>query len=132
MFMIGSVSKMIRDMKSGVFDFTDNGKCTGCGQCCSNILPVSEKEVKRIQRYIKKHGIKEHKHYYPTPTPIPDMTCPFRNDAERKCDIYEVRPEICRDFKCDKPSKGSPISKKLTDGTRRIADMRKTFYGGQR
>ena len=128
---IGGLDEMIQDMKSGVFDFTDNGNCTGCGQCCANILPISAEEIKRIRRYIKKHGIKEHKHNYPTAVPAYDFTCPFRNDAEKKCDIYEIRPEICRDFKCDKPSKGEPISRELKTGARMIVDMRKTFFGGE-
>jgi Fe-S-cluster containining protein len=34
-----------------------------------------------------------------------DLTCPFRDNEKRICMIYEIRPQICRDFKCDKPQK---------------------------
>ena len=50
--MIGTLEETIREMKNGVYDFTDNGKCTSCGQCCSAILPLSKKEIKEILRYI--------------------------------------------------------------------------------
>lgn len=45
-----------------ITDFTFNGKCSNCGQCCSNLLPLSDSEVKRIKQYIKKHNIKEQRH----------------------------------------------------------------------
>ena len=32
-----------------VKNFTVNDKCSNCGQCCSNLLPMSEKEVKNIK-----------------------------------------------------------------------------------
>ena len=45
----------MRQMKLGDFikinhvkDFSINGKCSMCGECCGAILPVSEKEIKRI------------------------------------------------------------------------------------
>ncbi len=81
-----------------VTDFTDNGKCSNCGQCCSNLLPLSDNEVKRIKEYIKKHNIKEQRHNAMVGV---DMTCPFRSEATRKCLIYEIRPEICRQFMCN-------------------------------
>lgn len=30
--MIGTLQEVIRDMKSGVYDFTKNGKCVGFGK----------------------------------------------------------------------------------------------------
>ena len=81
-----------------VTNFTDNGKCSSCGQCCSNCLPLSDSEVKQIKAYIKKHNIKEQRHNFMVGT---DMTCPFRDEANKKCLIYEIRPEICRQFMCN-------------------------------
>ena len=128
---IGSVSQMIDDMKNGVYDFTENGECSNCGSCCSNILPITVGEEKRIRAYMKSHSIKEQKRLFPTAMPIFDMTCPFRNNAERKCEIYEVRPAICRDFRCDKPQKGSWGSKDLLNRSKkyRVVEMRKMFFG---
>ena len=81
-----------------VKDFTKDGKCSNCGECCSNCLPLSEAEIKRIKAYIKKHGIKEQRHNVMSGV---DMTCPFRDNANRKCLIYEIRPAICREFMCN-------------------------------
>ncbi len=57
-----------------------------------------------------------------------DWTCPFRNEAERKCDIYPVLPAICRDFKCDKPAKCTMANRDMYEGKYDIADMRGTFF----
>lgn len=93
--MIGTLEEVMKDMKCGVFDFTKDGKCSGCGQCCSNYLPISSKEIKEIKRYVKKHHITEQKHNYPSVVAF-DLTCPFLDDSKEKekCLIYPVRPEI--------------------------------------
>lgn len=89
------------DVKHGVYNFTKDGKCVSCGNCCTAILPVTKEEIKAIKRYVKRKHIKPVKNF----NVDLDLTCPFRNNTEKKCNIYEVRPTICRDFKCDKPQK---------------------------
>lgn len=81
-----------------VTDFTQNGKCSNCGECCSNLLPLSEREIRTIKSYIKRNKIKEQRHNARVGT---DMTCPFRDEANKKCLIYSVRPQICRSFMCN-------------------------------
>ena len=81
-----------------ITDFTIDGKCSGCGECCSNMLPMSADEVRQIKTYIKKHNIKEQRHNFLQGI---DMTCPFRDELNRKCLVYEVRPAICREFVCN-------------------------------
>lgn len=129
--MIGTISEIINDMERGVFDFTVNGECSGCGQCCSNILPLSTKEIKEIRRYIKKHHIAEHKRLMPTVTPLLDMTCPFLMDWKEKdkCAIYPVRPHICRCFICSQPPSKVRENKELFWRTRKACNMRETFLG---
>lgn len=129
MSQIGTLMDVIRDMKNGVYDYTKEGQCSNCGACCSDFLPISEGEVKEIKRYVAKHGIKEHRHTPPTMEPVQDFTCPFRNELERKCDIYPVRPAICRDFRCDKPRKEIQANKALYHGKYNVVDMRDTFFG---
>ena len=80
----GNIEQLLKEFSDGTYDLTDNGKCTQCGQCCSNILPMTEDEIATIRKYIKKHRIKEHRHNYPTATPTMDMTCPFLNDDKSK------------------------------------------------
>ena len=60
--VISFLQAVQRDMEDNIYNFTKDGKCSGCGNCCSNLLPMSQKEVDAIRRYIKKHGIKECRH----------------------------------------------------------------------
>ncbi len=60
----------------------------GCGECCG-IVPVTETEFRRIERYAKENGI----------MPVEQEewgTCPMYQDG--KCSVYPVRPLICRVF----------------------------------
>ena len=123
------LQKTASEMEQGVYEFTENGKCSGCGSCCGNYLPISTKEIKTIKRYIKKNGIHEQVHIFPTAEPMQDFTCPFRSDKEKKCLIYEVRPAICRDFQCDKPKKHIAANKAMYHGKYQVCNMRKEFFG---
>lgn len=127
----GTIFDVIRqEMENGVYDFTKDGHCSGCGSCCSRFLPMSSGEVKKIRSYIKKNGIKEQKHLYPTAEPVvEDWTCQFRSEKERKCLVYEVRPAICRDFQCDKPKKRIKADKDMYHGKYAMVDMRNEFFG---
>ena len=108
-----------------VTDFTENGKCSSCGQCCSNLLPLSDVEVKRIKAYIKKHNIKEQRHNVMVGV---DMTCPFRDDLNKKCLIYESRPEICKQFMCNH-TKADIISWKIDFHKKfNVVFMRNEFF----
>lgn len=128
----GTIDQLIKDMESGIYDFTKNGECSGCGSCCSNILPISSKEIKEIHRYVKKHKIKEQKVLYPVSGESFDLTCPFRSESERKCLIYDVRPQICRNFRCDYPRKKIRLNKNLFHGKYDVVDMRKEFFNEDR
>ena len=129
---VGFLNEVIKDMEAGVFDYTKDGQCSNCGECCSDFLPISQEEIKRIKTYIKKRGITEQKHFFPLAKyPQADFTCPFRNNAERKCVIYEVRPAICRDFRCDKPRQKIKADKAMYHGLYAPHSMRMTFFGGE-
>lgn len=107
-------------------DFTVNGKCSNCGQCCSNMLPMSKREVKRIKAYIKQHDIKEQRHNMLVGI---DMTCPFRDEANRKCLVYEVRPAICRQFMCNHTKEDIMRAKLNLHEINQIVCMRHEFFG---
>lgn len=122
-----SLQKVYEDMKHGVYNFTKDGKCTKCGNCCTALLPMTKEELKTIQRYVKRKHIKivEHK----DKDVQFDITCPFRNDELRICTVYEVRPQICRDFKCDKPQKKIDETKEryTYDNRFRVYNLREVF-----
>lgn len=128
MSIISDVDTMF-ELSKNCTDFTVDNECSNCGNCCSNFLPLSEGEVDRIKRYIKKHGIKPRKFNAPVANPVVDMVCPFRSEFEKKCVIYSIRPLICRDFRCDKPAKEIQASKRLYHRKNRVVNMRLEFFG---
>ena len=125
---LGFLDDVRKDMEAGVFDFTKDGKCSNCGECCSDFLPVSNKEIQTIRKYVQSRHIKEQIHFLPTRNPFIDFTCPFRNNQEKRCEIYEVRPAICRDFRCDKPKKEEWANAELYQGTYKLISMSETFF----
>lgn len=129
MVRCASLSDVIHDMESGIYNFTKNGACSNCGSCCSDLLPVSSHEIKNIKRYIRKNGIQEQRHFLPTAERIGwDLTCPFRDNVNGKCVIYSVRPMICREFKCDYPAKEIQLNRDKMIGKYDVRSMRKTFF----
>ena len=109
-----------------ITDYTIDGKCSGCGECCSNMLPMSTDEVRQIKAYIKKHNIKEQRHNFLQGI---DMTCPFRDELNRKCLVYEVRPAICREFVCNHTVEDIKKAKIALHKINRVVLMRNEFFG---
>ena len=130
---ISRVSEFIdASVTNNIKDFTHGGECSGCGNCCSNFLPLMDSEISRIRRYVKKHNIKPHRIVAPTAEFLIDATCPFldKTKSDNKCKIYHIRPYICKCFCCS--DKGS-IIKYLNDKTLmtnefNVVDMRMTFF----
>ena len=120
----GTIAEILNDMKHGVYNFTKNGKCTKCGNCCTALLPMTKDELKTIQRYVKRKHILIVRHIGGL-----DLTCPFRNDDLGICTIYEIRPQICRDFQCDKPQKKIDETKEQYEYDNRfhVVNLREIF-----
>lgn len=119
------IEKLVKDMKSGVYNFTDSGKCSSCGQCCSNILPMSKDEIKVIKKYNRKHHIQDTSKKGGVHI---NMVCPFRDDDKKVCSIYPVRPLICKDFKCDKSQNNIRATRDFLYETRSTVFVRETFF----
>lgn len=91
----------------GAIDLTENGKCSNCGGCCSNFLPMRKEEVERLKRFVRR------KHFKPIVRSnvlvggSVDLICPFRNDKEQRCEVYDIRPEVCRAYRCDQAANGT-------------------------
>lgn len=119
---------------STVKNNTCNGQCSRCGECCMPVLPLTIDEINTIKDYIKKNNIKMNN---PIRKDGIHFTCPFYNFDEHKCDIYEVRPEVCREFLCGNPTKIIKKNKYYYDkradinGTHwdRLVCMDLLFYG---
>lgn len=81
-------------------NYCDNcGECTRCGECCAACLPITRKEEKRIKEYVKQNNIEPE--FFQTEKDI-NLNCCFYDRTNKICKIYEVRPSICRSFKCNK------------------------------
>ncbi len=119
------LSQIVQEMKEGTFNCTENGKCTGCGKCCSNYLPMTDSEIVAIRNYIKKYRIKEQ---HRISLEVLDMSCPFLDNKKScdKCTIYPVRPRVCRDFICD-PAQRKPVNQ-IYASKCNLVDVRSEFY----
>lgn len=128
---VGSFEQMQKEFQNGTYNLTQNGKCTGCGNCCSNLLPMTDEEIEVIRKYIKRFHIKEQKINLPLAEPMLDLMCPFLDNSKKceKCTIYEVRPHICRQFSCD-PKQRPQLD--LSYGLKALVrDVRNTFFGSE-
>ena len=126
--IVGGANRMVQnEIPYQVTDMTENGRCSCCGSCCSAILPMTKNEIEIIKRYLRKHPVKEQRHNGMVGS---DMTCPFRDEKNKVCLIYQVRPWICRDFMCNKSA--ADIRKGKIDAMHMHCDvvfMRNEFFG---
>lgn len=98
---VGSLDEIMQ-RNNEISDYTINGECSNCGACCNDIIPLTNADVNRIKRYLRKNNIKpitNRMNFLAKKTL--DTTCPFRDNKNNKCIIYEVRPLVCRCFKCN-------------------------------
>lgn len=84
-----------------VHDNTCNHQCSRCGECCGLFIPFTEKELTIIKEYVKTHNIQPTNRINQV-TGVFNAHCCFYDEVNKKCNIYEVRPYVCRDFKCDR------------------------------
>lgn len=76
------VSSLANLPKDGEF-YSNNcvdGHCIGCGECCTDLLPTTRREIVRLRDYAKKHQLKEHRLPAGAAMESVDLTCPFRNE----------------------------------------------------
>lgn len=103
-------------------DFTNNGICSSCGECCSDFLHLSEEEIESINKYLKEFKVPQHN------KGRENTKCPFRNDLFCKCDIYSVRPYICRKFKCDTQPEKAEFERDEINKSRKAYSMAELFF----
>ena len=60
-------------------NFCKNGRCSNCGECCSDTLHLSNEEIKRIDDYLKEHKI----------TPAPYRTIDNGNETDAILEAIE-------------------------------------------
>lgn len=115
-----TITEIIRNIVEGNVKITDNsicGNCSCCGECCTNFLPVTQKEVEILQDYVIKHNIRPQKQMLIMKN---ILSCPYHDG--KKCLVYEVRPLICKEFYCYKKV-NIESAKKLTAEKRITVNM---------
>lgn len=128
--MRGELGEMLKEAvkarESGECDFTVGGKCTQCGSCCSNMLPVTIGELKAIKAYVKRHRIKQNEKRGGEDDV--DLKCPFLDESKEKekCMIYPVRPMICKKYMCNLKVMDAT---KGWHGQRRTVLLREEIFG---
>lgn len=91
-------------------------KCENCGNCCRECakggIALSEQDYDNICNYLgisHKEFKRRYKHKFKRDAILiqGDENCPFYNNPEKKCDIYEIKPHVCNQY----PFTGSNIKK---------------------
>lgn len=100
MLVKSNLKEIIEHIVKNDIKITDNsccGQCSKCGECCTNFLPVTQKEIEIIQEYVIANKIRPQKQMLVMQN---RLTCPYYDG--KKCLIYKIRPMICKEFYCYK------------------------------
>jgi Fe-S-cluster containining protein len=75
------------------------GECSRCGDCCRFFAVFRGREVlpPELRQFLVARGIGIFPHMYVVPSVCPHLVDSI--DGETRCDIWETRPAICREFK---------------------------------
>ena len=115
-----TITEIIRNIVEGNVKIADNsicGNCSKCGECCTNFLPVTQKEINEIQKYVIENKIRPQTQILVMQN---RLSCPYYDG--KKCLVYEVRPLICKEFYCYKKV-NIESAKKLTAEKRITVNM---------
>lgn len=78
----------------------ENGKCNGCNGCCGLLTQITLAELKILRREFKnKHLLQYINNQKAVNYEALNGMCFFFING--KCDIYSLRPQVCRDYHCD-------------------------------
>lgn len=53
---MSALAVIAKGMEDNLYNYTVDGKCSKCGNCCSDILPLSDDEIRRIHKYVRQKG----------------------------------------------------------------------------
>lgn len=125
-----------------VVNCSHGGVCACCGGCCSDILPITKKESDTLRHFVQTHNYKPNTRVSAVLVNPYDMTCPFLN-KECRCDVYDIRPQVCRLFRCwtltpSKPEDWAKLPKherepyfRWAQGNPQTVSLRQTIFGEQ-
>ena len=93
----GNKKEIISDKKQGWggIGILDNRNCGDCCDCCKQIRIHTDQMSEDIKRWIELHGLCVEGDYVRVDVPCSKL-------LNSKCSIYETRPNVCRDYECNK------------------------------
>ncbi len=92
-----TLNQILDEKINNINIYSCNGICSKCGNCCTNFLPITKKEITKIKQYVSENNIQPENRKFGNNIV---MQCPFLNQKTKKCNIYKVRPFVCRNFLC--------------------------------
>ena len=111
-----AASDYLMENGGGPTDYTVDGECSMCGECCTCFLPLLRSEVPRLEKlaeglvpYMPKSGNRGIDL---------SLMCPFlwKRGSRLICRIYDQRPAICRAYRCDWDAQGKIQCRALCEG----------------
>lgn len=94
------VDSYAKQLHEEAFEYID---CLKCGNCCKVSQPlISKSDLKRIAEYLDLSPTQLKEKYLELNEEDQWVTktkpCPFLNLENNQCNIYEVRPKVCKEF----------------------------------
>lgn len=125
-----SIKDFVNHVKENKVTDYNNINCENCNDCCGAFTFISQEEFDNLKNYFTKNKLGKIT-YERAISRVLDTTkrldalclkCPLSN-GKLKCDIYNKRPAICRDFHCYTSENKVTEENKNTYGNRYIFDL---------
>ncbi len=94
------LDRQFNEAHEEVFETMD---CLSCGNCCKTTSPMwNETDIQRVAHSMKMKVSQFLDAYLVQDEDgdwvYPSSPCPFLNEADNACQIYEIRPKACREY----------------------------------
>jgi len=94
------LDRQFNEAHEEVFEKMD---CLSCGNCCKTTSPMwNETDIQRVANGLKMKVSQFLDAYLVQDEDgdwvYPNSPCPFLNESDNACQIYEIRPKACREY----------------------------------
>lgn len=106
MAKIATKEEYLKDLLEDKVTDYKNPLCINCNECCCGTATISKEEYDRLEKYfsedkegqiIHQQGVDRILSHLEKGTIY--LICPL-SDENKKCTIYDKRPQICKEFHC--------------------------------
>ena len=94
------IDAMLHEAHEKAFDCTD---CLECANCCKTTGPLfTNQDIKRISKYLRMSEYEFTNKYLRMDEDddlvLKVLPCPFLDENDNECTIYDKRPKACKDY----------------------------------